>query len=111
MELDATPVTAGVGAAGTSSVSADGVLDSVAVVEAVVAVGAVAAAGGGSLAPLPAHACYWEPDLPAGMVSGGGGAPLGAEGEEALAGKGWFKTRRHNNYTTLQERSYTYFGP
>jgi hypothetical protein len=45
------------------------------------------------------------------MVSDGGGAPLGVEGDEALAGKGWVKTRRHNNYTTLQERSYTYFGP
>jgi hypothetical protein len=57
MELDATPATAGVGAAGTSSAAADGVLDGVADVEAVVAVDAAAAAGGGSLAPLPADAC------------------------------------------------------
>jgi hypothetical protein len=45
MELDATPTTIGVGAAGTSSAAADGVLDGVAVVEAMVAVGAVAATG------------------------------------------------------------------
>ena len=57
MELDATLATLGVGAAGTSSAAADGVTDGVAVVEAVIAVGAVASAGGGSLAPLPADAC------------------------------------------------------
>jgi hypothetical protein len=48
---------AGVGAVGTSSAAVDGVLDGIAVVEAAVAVGAVAAAGGGSLAPLLADAC------------------------------------------------------
>jgi hypothetical protein len=53
MELDAPPVspsTTGVGAVGTSSAVADGVLDDVAVIEAAVAVG-------GSLAPLLADAC------------------------------------------------------
>jgi hypothetical protein len=30
------------------------------------------------------------------MVSGGGGATLGAEGEEILTSKGWVKTRRHD---------------
>ena len=34
-----------------------------------------------------------------GMVSGGGGTTLEAEGEEALASEGWVKTRRHDNYT------------
>jgi hypothetical protein len=57
MELDATPATTGVGAARTSSAATDGVLDSIAVVEAVVAVGVVTAVGGRSLAPLPADAC------------------------------------------------------
>jgi hypothetical protein len=57
MELDATPASVGVGAAGTSSTAADGVLDGTAVVEAVVAVNAITAAGAGSLAPLPADAC------------------------------------------------------
>jgi hypothetical protein len=60
MELDAPPTSpsmAGVGAVGASSAVADGVLDGIAVVEAAVAVGGVAAAGGGPLAPLPADAC------------------------------------------------------
>jgi hypothetical protein len=48
---------AGVGAVGTSAAAADGVLDGIAVVEAAVAVGAVAAVGGGPPAPLPADAC------------------------------------------------------
>jgi hypothetical protein len=30
------------------------------------------------------------------MVSGGGGATLGAEGEEYLTCKGWVKTHRHD---------------
>jgi hypothetical protein len=53
MELDAppmSPATVGVGADGTSSAAADGVLDGVAVVEAAVVVG-------GSPTPLPADAC------------------------------------------------------
>jgi hypothetical protein len=86
---------AGVGEVGTSSAVADGVLDGNAVVEAAVAVGVVAAAGGRPPAPLPADACCWKPDPP-GMVSDGGGAALGAEGEEALTSKGWVKTRRHD---------------
>jgi hypothetical protein len=48
---------AGVGAVGTSHAAADSVLDDIAIVEAAVAVGAVAAAEGGSPAPLPADAC------------------------------------------------------
>jgi hypothetical protein len=98
MELDAPPTSpsmAGVGAFGTSFAAADGVLDDIAVVEAAVAVGVVAAAGGGPPAPLLVDACCWKPD-PSGMVSGGGGATLGAEGEEALTSKGWVKTRRHD---------------
>ena len=57
MELDATPATAGVGAAGTPSAAADGVLDDITVVKAAVAIGAVAASGDGPLTPLPADAC------------------------------------------------------
>jgi hypothetical protein len=85
----------GVGAVGPSSAAADGVLDGIAVVGAAVAVGAVAAAGGGPPAPLPADACCWKLDPPD-MVSGGGGVALGAEGEEALTSKEWVKTRRHD---------------
>jgi hypothetical protein len=33
------------------------------------------------------------------MVPGGGGATLGAEGEEALKSKGWVKTHQHDKYT------------
>jgi hypothetical protein len=33
------------------------------------------------------------------MVPGGVGAPLGVEGEEALASEGWVKARQHDNYT------------
>jgi hypothetical protein len=51
------PSMAGVGAVGTSHAAADSVLDDIAIVEAAVAVGAVAAAEGGSPAPLPADAC------------------------------------------------------
>jgi hypothetical protein len=74
------PPMVGAGTTRTSSAAANGVLDDVTVVEAMVA-------AGGSPAPLPADACCWEPDSPAGMISGGGGTPLGAEGEEALANK------------------------
>jgi hypothetical protein len=84
MELDAPPVSpsmAGVGAVRTSSAAADGVLDGIAVVEAAVAVGAVAIAGGGPPTPLPADACCWKPNPP-GMVSGGSGVALGAEGKK-----------------------------
>jgi hypothetical protein len=51
------PSKAGAGTVGTFSAAADGVLDGVAVIEATIAVGAVAAAGGGPPAPLPADAC------------------------------------------------------
>jgi hypothetical protein len=107
MELDAPPAStlmAGAGAVGASSVAADGVLDGIAVVEAVVAVGAVgtpsAAAApldvGVAAAGPPAGA--WEPGgaVSVAAAGGGGGAALGAEGEEALTSKGWVKTHRHN---------------
>jgi hypothetical protein len=81
----------GAGASGTSSATADGVLDGDAV--------EVAVAAGGSPVTLPADVCCWEPDPPAGMVSGGGGASLEAELEEALTGKGRVKTCRHKSYT------------
>jgi hypothetical protein len=40
----------------------------------------------------------WEPGgaVSVAVVRGGGGAALGAEGEEALTSKGWVKTRRHD---------------
>jgi hypothetical protein len=94
----ASPLVAGTGATGTSSAAADGVLDGVVVVEAEVAIGVVATVGGGPPAPLPADSYGWEPDPPTGVVPGGVGVPLGAEGEEALASKGWVKTCRHDNY-------------
>jgi hypothetical protein len=53
----ASPSMAGVGAVGTPSAVVDGVLDDITLVEAVVAVGVVAAAGGGPSVPLPADAC------------------------------------------------------
>jgi hypothetical protein len=70
MELDAPPVSpsmAGVGAVGTSSAAADGVLDGIAVVEAAVAIGAVGTSSaaatpldvGAAAAGPPAGA--WEP--------------------------------------------------
>jgi hypothetical protein len=83
---------AGAGAVGASSAAADGVLDGIAVVEAVVAVGAVGVAA----AEPPVGA--WEPGGAgsAATAEGGGGAALGVEGEEALMSKGWVKTRRHD---------------
>jgi hypothetical protein len=57
MRPPASPSMEGVGAVGTSSATADGVLDDIAAVEAAVAVGAGAAAGGRPPAPLPADAC------------------------------------------------------
>jgi hypothetical protein len=46
------------------------------------------------------------------MVSGGGSAPLGAEGEEALASKGWVETRRYDNYTRKNKNGATLtWGP
>jgi hypothetical protein len=107
MKLDTPPVSpsvAGAGAVGASFAAADGVLDGIAVAEAVVAVGAVgtpsAAATpldvGTAAAGPPARA--WEPGgaVSVATTGGGGGTTLGAEGEEALTSKGWVKTRRHN---------------
>jgi hypothetical protein len=84
MELDAPPASpsmAGVGAVGTSSVAADGVLDGITVVEAAVAVGTIgtssAAAtpldvGAAAVGP-PAGA--WEPGGAVSAVAAGGGSP------------------------------------
>jgi hypothetical protein len=107
MELDVPPAStsmAGAGAVRASSVAADGVLYDIAVVEAVVAVGAVGTPStaatlldvGAAAAGPPARA--WEPGgaVSAAAAGGGGGAALGVEGEEALTSKGWVKTRRHN---------------
>jgi hypothetical protein len=100
----ASPSMTGVGAVGTSSAAANGVLDGIAVVEAAVAVGAV---GTPSTAAMPLDiaaaaarppAGAWEPGgtVSAAAAGGGGGTTLGAEGEEALTSKGWVKTCRHN---------------
>jgi hypothetical protein len=45
----------------------------------------------GCAPPTPLSCCR-EPDPPAGLESGGGGATLGAEGEEALTNRRWVKT-------------------
>jgi hypothetical protein len=90
MELDAppaSPLMAGVGAVGTSSAAADGVLDGIAVVEAAVAVGAVGTSStvatpldvGAAVARPPAGA--WEPGgaVSATVAGGGSPAPLPAD--------------------------------
>jgi hypothetical protein len=95
---------AGAGATGASSAAADGVLDGIAVVEAMAAVGAVGTPSTAA-APLGVGAAAAGPPVgawgPGGAVSvgaaeGRGGTTLGAEGEEALTSKGWVKTRRHD---------------
>jgi hypothetical protein len=106
LELNAPPASTlitAAGAATASSTAADGVLDGIAVVEAVVAIGAigtpsaaVAPLGVGAAAARPT-ARAWGPDDPVSAVAagGGGGTTLGAEGEEALTSKGWVKTYQH----------------
>jgi hypothetical protein len=95
---------AGAGAVGTSSAATDSVLDGIAVVEAAAAIGAVGTPSA-AVAPLDVGAAAAGPPAgawgPGGAVSTaaagcGGGATLGAEGEEALTSKVWVKTRRHN---------------
>jgi hypothetical protein len=107
MELDAPPTStsmARAGAVGASSAAVSGVLDGIAVVEVAAAVGAM---GTPSLAvtPLDVGAAAAGPPVGAWGAGGtvlavaageGGGAALGAEGEEALTNKGWVKTRRHD---------------
>jgi hypothetical protein len=102
----ASPLMVGVGAVGTSSAAADGVLDGITVVEAAVAVGAVGTPSaatpldvGAAAAGPPAGA--WEPGSAVSAIAagGGGGTTLGAEEEEALTSKGWVKTRRHDKQT------------
>jgi hypothetical protein len=92
------------GAVGASSATADGVFDDMAVIEAVVAVGAVGTPSA-AVAPLGVGAAAagppagaWEPGgaVSAAAARGGGGTTLGAEGEEALTNKGWVKTRPHD---------------
>jgi hypothetical protein len=78
-------------ATGTSSAAADGGLGADADEAAV--------AADGSPATLPADVCCWEPDPPASIAAGGGGASTGAEEGEALTGKGQVKTCRHKSYT------------
>jgi hypothetical protein len=107
MEPDAplaSTLMAGAGAVGASSAAADGVLDGIAVVEAVVAVEAV---GTPSAAAMPLDigtaaagppTGAWEPGgaVSVAAAGGGGGTAIGAEGEEALTNKGWVKTHRHD---------------
>jgi hypothetical protein len=106
LELDAPPAStsiAAAGAAAASSAAADGVLDDIAVIEVVAAVGAVgtpsaaaASLGVGAATARPTSGA-WGPDGAVSVVAagGGGGTTLGAEGEEALTSKGWVKTCRH----------------
>jgi hypothetical protein len=106
MELDtppASPSVAGAGAVGASFAAADGVLDGIAIVEAVAAVGAVRTPSAAAT-PLDVGAVAvgpptgaWEPGgaVSAAAAEGGGGTTLGAEGEEAMTSKGWVKTRQH----------------
>jgi hypothetical protein len=109
---------AGVGAVRASSTVVDGVLDDIAVVEAVVAVGADVIPSAAA-APLDVGATAAGPPAgawgPGGAVSvaaagGGGGMALGAEGEEALTRKGWVKTRRHDKQIN-GKRGCTHLGP
>jgi hypothetical protein len=104
MELDAPPRRPSNDAVGAPSTAYDGVLDGIAVVEAVAAAGAVGTPSAAA-APLGIGAAATGPTAgawgPGGAVSaaaagGGGGTTLGAEGEEALTSKGWVKTRRHD---------------
>jgi hypothetical protein len=94
---------AAAGAARVSSATTDGVLDGIAVVEAVAAVGAVGTPST-AVAPLGVGAAAARPLAgawgPGGAVltasaGGGGGTTLGVDGEEALTSKGWVKTCRH----------------
>jgi hypothetical protein len=86
----ASPCMVGANATGTSSAAADGGLGANADEAAV--------AADGSPATFPAEVCCWEPDPPAGMATGGGGASTEAEEGEALTGKGRVKTCRHKSY-------------
>jgi hypothetical protein len=104
LELDASPVSASIvatGAAGASSAAVDGVLDGIAVDEAVAAVGAVgtpfaaAAPLGVGATAAGSTARAWGPGGTVSAVAarGEGGTTLDAEGEEALMSKGWVNTR------------------
>jgi hypothetical protein len=91
-------------ATGTSSVVANGGLSANA--------NEVVVAADGSPATSPVDVCCWEPDPPAGIAAGGGGAPTGAEEGEALMGKGRVKTCRHKSYARKNTGGvYTYLGP
>ena len=62
---------------GTSSAAADGGLGANADEAAV--------AADGSPATFPADVCYWEPDPPVGMATGGEGASTDAKGDQNLS--------------------------
>jgi hypothetical protein len=83
-------------AIGTSLVAADGGLGADADEAAV--------AADGSPATFLADVCCWEPDPPAGIAAGGGGASTRAEEGEALTGKGRVKTCRHKSYARKNTR-------
>jgi hypothetical protein len=86
----ASPCMVGANAAGTSSATAGGGLDADADEAAI--------AADGSPATFPVDVCCWEPDPPAGIAAGGGGASLEVEEGEALTGKGRVKTCWHRSY-------------
>jgi hypothetical protein len=104
LELDAPPASASIVATSTaraSSTAADGVLNGVAVAEAVATVGAVGTPSA-AVAPLGVGAAaagstagVWGPGgtIPTVAAGAEGGTTLDAEGEEALMSKGWVNTR------------------
>jgi hypothetical protein len=109
----------GAGAVGASSAAADGVLDGIAIVEAVAAVGAVGTSSaaatllgvGAAAAGPPAGAKGPGGAVSAVAAGSGGGMTLGVEGEKALTNSGWVKTHRHDKKTNQKERGFTHLGP
>jgi hypothetical protein len=106
----ASPSVAGAGAVGASFAAADGVLDDIAIVEVVAAVGAVGTPSTAAT-PLDVGAVAvgpptgaWEPGgaVSAAAAEGGGCATLGAEVEEAMTSKGW--CRRFETGGSLSRR-------
>jgi hypothetical protein len=120
-KLDAPPASTSMvraGSARASSAAVDGVPDDIAVVEAVVAAGAVgtpsatAASLGVSAAAARPPAGTWGPGgaVTVAATGGGGGTTLGVEGEEALINKGWVKTHRHDKQIN-GKRGCSHLGP
>jgi hypothetical protein len=121
LELAAPPASTSIVATsvvGASSAATDGVLDDIAVVEAVVAIGTVgtpsdiAAPLGVGAAVAGSIAGAWGPGGTVSAVAarGEGGTALGVEEEEALINKGWVKAHRHGKKTNQKERGFTHLA-